>query len=242
MHPDLEALLALQAEDAEIHQMEERLQATEPRLRQLDKARDQVNVALERSKTAIDGEEKKHKELLSRVTEHRQMHERNVATLDQVKKMKEATAAVMQVERARRILADEEGELQTVHRRMGELRDSTAARELEAGELADRCVRHLLCRVDQSHVRRSRRFDPLTVDVELSQMSHAVSFGLRRTTQQQSCQSIPPAARHRHLDRRGTNVLGKGKNVRCEGLPLRKWARHTSCCGRSALEDPASKT
>lgn len=135
MHPDLEALLALQAEDAEIHQMEERLQATEPRLKQLDKARDQVHVALERSKVAIDGEEKKHKELLSRVTEHRQMHERNVATLDQVKKMKEATAAVMQVERARRILADEESELQTVHRRMGELRDSTAARELEAGEL-----------------------------------------------------------------------------------------------------------
>lgn len=135
MHPDLEALLALQAEDAEIHFMEERLRATEPRLRQLDKAREAAASAVLRARGAIEGEDKKHRELQHRVTEHRQMHERNVATLDQVRKMKEATAAVMQVERARRILADEESELQTLHRRMAELKDSVAMREQEQSEL-----------------------------------------------------------------------------------------------------------
>lgn len=135
MHPDLEALLALQAEDAEIHAMEERLRATEPRLRQLDRAKEAAAAAAERARAAIESEERKHRELQGRVSEHRQMHERNVATLDQVRKMKEATAAVMQVERARRILADEESELQTLGRRMGELRETAATREREIAEL-----------------------------------------------------------------------------------------------------------
>lgn len=137
MHPDLEALLALQAEDAEIHAMEERLRATEPRVRQLDKVREQASAALDRARAAIEGEEKKHRELQSRVTEHRQMHEKNVATLDQVRKMKEATAAVMQVERARRILADEEAELATLLRRMGELREGISQRENETAEIEE---------------------------------------------------------------------------------------------------------
>lgn len=137
MHPDLEALLALQGEDVEIHGMEERLRATEPRLRQLDRAIEAAGSAVTRARAALESEERKHRDLQLRVSEHRQMHEKNVATLDQVRKMKEATAAVMQVERARRILADEEAELATIHRRMAELREASSLREKEAANLEE---------------------------------------------------------------------------------------------------------
>ena len=129
MHPDLEALLALQSEDAGIHDLEQRLKATEPRLQQLDKAKEAAAAAVTRARQSLEAEEKKHRELQVRVSEHRQMHEKNVAQLDQVRKMREATAAVLQVERARRILADEEAELTTIARRIAELREASTARQ-----------------------------------------------------------------------------------------------------------------
>jgi uncharacterized protein len=137
VHPDLEALLALQEEDSGIHSMEERLRATEPRLRQLDRARDAAVASRDRVKASLANEERRHRELQDRVGEHRKVHEKNVATLDQVRKMKEATAAVMQVDRARRILADEESELQTLQRRMNELRELVETRELEIENLRE---------------------------------------------------------------------------------------------------------
>ena len=131
VHPDLEALLALQEEDAAIHEMEERLRATQPRLQQLDRAKESAETAVTRSQASLEAEEKKQRELQMRVAEHRTMHEKNVAQLDQVKKMREATAAVLQVERARRILADEEGELVTINRRIVELREACTNRQAD---------------------------------------------------------------------------------------------------------------
>lgn len=135
MHPDLEALLALQEEDAAIHGMEERLRATEPRLHQLDRAKESAATAVSRSQTALEAEEKKARELQGRVSEHRGMHEKNVAQLDQVRKMREATAAVLQVERARRILADEEAELVTLNRRIVELREASTNRQADLAKM-----------------------------------------------------------------------------------------------------------
>lgn len=143
MHPDLEALLALQSEDAGIHDLEQRLKGTEPRLQQLDRAREAAATAVTRARQSLEAEEKKHRELQVRVSEHRQMHEKNVAQLDQVRKMREATAAVLQVERARRILADEEAELTTIARRIAELREAVSTRqhELESLEEEQKAIR-----------------------------------------------------------------------------------------------------
>jgi predicted nucleic acid-binding Zn-ribbon protein len=159
VHPDLESLLALQAEDAEIHGLEERLRATEPRLKQLDRTREAAVGSVARARSALEGEERRHRELQARVSEHRQMHEKNVATLDQVRKMKEATAAVNQVERARRILADEEAELATIHRRMGELKEAASLREKEAGSLDE----------EQLTARATLASDRKTIEVELNE-------------------------------------------------------------------------
>lgn len=129
MHPDVESLLTLQTEDQAIREMEARLAALEPRLRQMDEARTVAADALTRARAAVEAEEKSYRELQTRIAQHKQLHERNIAQLDSVRRMKEATAAMSQVEQARRILAEEEGALQGINRRLAELRASVETQE-----------------------------------------------------------------------------------------------------------------
>jgi uncharacterized protein len=121
VHPDVTALLALQADDAAILELEERLAALEPRAKALDEARRKAADSAQRSRSAVEDEEKRRRDLYTRITQHKLLHERNLAQLDAVKRVKEATAAMSQVEQARRILAEEESELATLSRRITEL-------------------------------------------------------------------------------------------------------------------------
>jgi uncharacterized protein len=139
VHPDVAALLALQADDAVILELEERMAALEPRAKSLDEAKRKAMEAAQRSRTAVDDEEKRRRDLHTRITQHKQLHERNLAQLDAVKRVKEATAAMAQVEQARRILAEEESELATLSRRIAEL---TAARDSHENALKDLERRH----------------------------------------------------------------------------------------------------
>jgi predicted nucleic acid-binding Zn-ribbon protein len=139
VHPDVVALLALQADDAVILELEERMSALEPRAKALDEARRKAADAAQRSRSAVDDEEKRRRDLHTRITQHKLLHERNVAQLDAVKKVKEATAAMSQVEQARRILAEEESELATLSRRITEL---VTVRDTHENALTDLDLRH----------------------------------------------------------------------------------------------------
>jgi uncharacterized protein len=130
MHPDIQALLDLQADDVVIAGLETRIRAIEPRLRELDTRRAAISAALAQSRTAVEAEEKRRGEVQNRVVAHRQLQERNTAALDAVKKMKEATAAMAQVEVTRKIIADEEAEIAAIGRRLTELKQ-TAERQAE---------------------------------------------------------------------------------------------------------------
>ncbi len=88
MHPDVTALLALQADDAAILELEERLAALEPRAKALDDARRKAAEAALKSRAAVDDEEKRRRDLHARITQHKQLHERNLAQLDAVKRVK----------------------------------------------------------------------------------------------------------------------------------------------------------
>ena len=135
MHSDVESLLALQTEDQAISEMEARLAALEPRLREMDLAHAAAVEALDRARHAVEAEEGGHRELQTRIAQHKALHERNIAQLDSVRRMKEATAAMSQVEQARRILAEEEGALQGISRRLTELRGTVETQERELAEL-----------------------------------------------------------------------------------------------------------
>lgn len=124
MIPDLVALLAVQREDSEVRALETKLHGLQPRIAELDRAKARAEQEIARTQATLEREESKHRELSARVTDHRSRQERNVAQLDSVRKMREATAAMAQVDMARRVLADEESELQTLARRLSELRSA----------------------------------------------------------------------------------------------------------------------
>jgi len=135
VHPDVQALLALQVEDLAIREIEARRASLEPKLRELEAARRATAEAAARAREAVQVEEKGQRDLQARIAQHKALHERNVAQLDSVKRIREATAAVAQVEQARRILAEEESALQALARRLVELRAAAEARERALAEL-----------------------------------------------------------------------------------------------------------
>jgi predicted nucleic acid-binding Zn-ribbon protein len=130
---ELEALLALQADDVVIHGLEQRLAALEPRIRELDSRKARISEAMERTSAVVQAEEKKQAYLRDKIGEHRQLIERNQAQMDAVKTLKQATAAAAQMDQAKRIVAGEESDLLALNRRVEELRAQLAGQK---GELA----------------------------------------------------------------------------------------------------------
>ncbi|HEV8411254.1 MAG TPA: hypothetical protein VGQ30_12150 [Gemmatimonadaceae bacterium] len=122
MSTDLDSLLALQADDVVIHGLEERMSALEPRIRELDLRKQRTLDAIGRSNAAVAAEEKKQAWLRDKLAEHKLLIERNQAQMDSVTNMKMATAAVAQMEQARKIVAGEESDLLAINRRLEELR------------------------------------------------------------------------------------------------------------------------
>ena len=127
MQRDLEALLALQADDDVIDGFERKLRALGPRLAELERRRKAVADHLAAAEATVDTDERKHRELEGRLSDHKQRQERNLAHLDSVKRMREATAAMAQVEQARKILIEEESELHALARRIADGHKAVAA-------------------------------------------------------------------------------------------------------------------
>lgn len=129
LSPEIESLLALQADDRVLDALEAKIAGLEPRGRELDRVRKAAEEALARARTAVEAEEKRQAAMQARVAEHKQLHTRNVQQLEAVRKLRDATAATAQVEQARQMLAAEESELETIGRRVGELRHAVDEKE-----------------------------------------------------------------------------------------------------------------
>lgn len=119
---ELDALLAVQSDDLVIHGMEERLAALMPRLKELDVKRTRITGEIDRWTTVVTGEEKKQAYLRDKIAEHKALIEHNQTAMDAVKTMRQATAAVNQMDEAKRIVATEETELVAINRRLDEAR------------------------------------------------------------------------------------------------------------------------
>lgn len=126
MQQEVEALLALQVDDLKIREIESQIKALDPQLAEFDKRREQVLASLARAETAVAAEEKKQRELQARLAQHKQMQERNLHQLDDVKRMREATAATAQVESTRRLMAEDESEIAILGRRITEMNAAVA--------------------------------------------------------------------------------------------------------------------
>jgi predicted nucleic acid-binding Zn-ribbon protein len=135
VHPDVTALLAVQAEDDVVDGIVAQLEAVAPRLAALDTARATAVRTIEELRVQIEQDEKKRAELTERLSDHKQRQERNVAQLDVVKRMREATAAVSQVEMGRKILLELENGVRELTARLGEARKALETRQSDLERL-----------------------------------------------------------------------------------------------------------
>jgi len=137
MQQEVEALLALQVDDLKIREIESQIRALDPQLAEFDKRRDQVLAVLAKAEIALAAEEKKRGELQARLAQHKQMQERNLHQLDDVKRMREATAATAQVESTRRLMAEDESEIAILGRRITELSAAVASSRQALSDLEE---------------------------------------------------------------------------------------------------------
>jgi predicted nucleic acid-binding Zn-ribbon protein len=138
VHPDLVALLALQEDDTAVAAIEDRLRELDEQLAQLDRERAALGEAVARARETADAEERKRRELALKVQEHKSLQERNLAALDAVRKAREATAALAQIDITRRVLAQEESDLQALSGRITDLRQAVALHEQALAEMEKR--------------------------------------------------------------------------------------------------------
>jgi hypothetical protein len=138
VHPDLVALLALQDEDTAVAVLEARRRELDARETALDQERVTAEAAIARARSAAEAEDKKRRELGMKVQEHRALHDRHLAALDVVRKDREATAAMAQIEITRRVLAQEESEMQSLATRIVDLNQTAELEQLSLADLAER--------------------------------------------------------------------------------------------------------
>ena len=127
MQDEVEALLALQDDDLKIREIEDQIRSLDPQLAEFDRKREQAAAALTRAEAAVQAEEKKQRELQSRLSQHRTLQERNLHQLEDVKRLREATAATAQVEATRRLMAEDESEIAILGRRINEMNAAVAS-------------------------------------------------------------------------------------------------------------------
>jgi predicted nucleic acid-binding Zn-ribbon protein len=127
MQQEVEALLALQEDDLKIREIENQIRALDPQLADFDKRKEQAVAAITRAEAAVLAEEKKQREIQGRLSQHKQLQERNLHQLEDVKRMREATAATAQVEATRRMMAEDESELAILGRRLHDMNAQVAA-------------------------------------------------------------------------------------------------------------------
>jgi predicted nucleic acid-binding Zn-ribbon protein len=173
---DIQSLLALQADDLVIHEIETTLAALEPRIAELDARHRRLADGVERQQAALTAEEKKQAFLRDKIAEHRALIDRNQAQLDAVKTMRQATAAAAQMEQAKRIVAGEESDLLALNRRVEELRGALNAAK---GELAALEAEQQTARAEVAEQRGSLEAELATARAKREGTAAAVPAALR---------------------------------------------------------------
>ncbi len=110
MHPELEALLALQEKDEAVTATEDALAALEPELGALDAALAAAERALEAAQAQIRAALDRRDSLEGKIASYRSMQEQRRQRLEWVRGAKEASTLMAELDLARSVLAKEEAE------------------------------------------------------------------------------------------------------------------------------------
>jgi predicted nucleic acid-binding Zn-ribbon protein len=110
VHPELEALLALQEKDQAVTATDAALAALAPELRALDDAQAVAERALTAAQTAIQAASDRRDGLEGKIASYRTMQEQRRQRLEWVRGAKEASTLMAELDLARSVLAKEEAE------------------------------------------------------------------------------------------------------------------------------------
>jgi len=110
VHPELEALLALQEKDQAVTLTDEALAALEPATRALDESQAAAERALGAARAAIQAALDRRDDLEGKIASYRTMQEQRRQRLEWVRGAKEASTLMAELDLARSVLAKEEAE------------------------------------------------------------------------------------------------------------------------------------
>lgn len=135
MHPDLEAVLALQERDKAVMAVENEIQALAPEFDALDRELQDAEAALDAARQRVDEADSRREELEGKIEGHRVMQERRRQRLEWVKGAKEASTLMAELDLARTVLAKEEAEWIRSADKVQEARHLAAEAETKVEEL-----------------------------------------------------------------------------------------------------------
>ena len=129
MHPDLEALLALQDKDVALASCDARIQALEPELRALDEQIAAAERVVAQARAGIQAALDRRDGLEGKIASYRTMQEQRRQRLEWVRGAKEASTLMAELDLARTVLAKEEAEFMRSGDAVGEAERKTAEAE-----------------------------------------------------------------------------------------------------------------
>jgi uncharacterized protein len=110
MHADLVKLLDLQAKDAAIAELDQRLAEVAQEVVVLDQALQRAKESLEAARRAAGDGQRRRDELETKIDSYRILQERRSQRLEQVRNPKEASTLMAELDLARSVMAKEENE------------------------------------------------------------------------------------------------------------------------------------
>jgi hypothetical protein len=129
VHPDLEALLALQDKDVALASCDVRLKALEPEARALDEQIAAAERVVAQARAAIQAAVDRRGGLEGKIQSYRTMQEQRRQKLEWVRGAKEASTLMAELDLARSVLAKEEAEFMRSGDAVGEAERRTAEAE-----------------------------------------------------------------------------------------------------------------
>src|SRR5918999_1632557 len=135
LRDELQALLDLQESDLKIADLERELEGLLPRIRDLERKRQEQAETVARAEAAMAVEDRRKNDLERRIAHHTQLLERNLAQLETVRNQREASAATTQVDVARRIIGEDEQELKSTRERITAMQADVSQARDELGLL-----------------------------------------------------------------------------------------------------------
>jgi predicted nucleic acid-binding Zn-ribbon protein len=129
VHPDLEALLALQDKDIAVASCDVRLKALEPELRTLDEQVAAAERVVAQARAGIQAALDRRDGLEGKIASYRTMQEQRRQRLEWVRGAKEASTLMAELDLARTVLAKEEAEFMRSGDAVGEAERKTAEAE-----------------------------------------------------------------------------------------------------------------